>query len=725
MSEARIAKSFCRICQGYCAVEITVADGKIVQVRGDETDPVTRGYICFKGAQAAEQYHGTGRLKSSLRRGVAGFEPVAAETALSEIAAKISDIVARHGPHAVAFFNGTQGLFSALNRPLIYAFAAALGTPRMFGTMTIDQSAKWITEGRLGSFSAGYLPFESADVWLLIGCNPLVTMMGGNGFSGFASNNPLKSLKEAKARGMKLIVIDPRRTETARYADIFVQPRPGEDATLVAGLLHLVLANGWHDAEFCARHVDNLAELRTALTAFTPERVAARTDVPPELLLRTARVFALESKAGMAGSGTGPSMAPHSNLTEHLIQTLNAVCGRYPRAGDRVVNPGVLSPPRVRYAEPVAPVRTWESGPKTTVHGLGTLRGQMMSAVLADEILQEDAGRIRALICTGANPAAALPDEIKAVKALASLELLVTIDPRMSSTAKLAHYVIAPKMPYERADHTGPMEYMFPVPYAQYSPAIIDPQPDMDLVDDWYVFWRLAKHLGLQLKAGAVAIPMDRVPATGELLELLSAGSRVPLSRVKQGVGGHVYDEDPQFAQPARPDSPRFQLAPADVLQELDSLIRELQTPGTEVHSGYPLRLIVRRDRDVMNSALTDFDSLHRRKPFGAAYLNPDEAAAHGLAPGDRINICSPHARIAATVAIDADLRMGVVSMPHCWNGIMDATHPDAAPTSRLVDSEWNPQSINRMPILTAIPVRLERPSAKVQSGAVPMNVPH
>lgn len=709
MSDVRIAKSFCRICQGYCAVEITVADGKITHVRGDDTDPVTRGYICFKGVQAVEQYHGAGRLRSSLRRNDTGkFDPLPAETALGEIATKLAGIIAAHGPHSIAFFNGTQGLFSALNRPFIYAFAAALGTPRIFGTMTIDQSAKWITEGRLGSFSAGYQPFESADVWMLIGCNPLVTMMGGNGFSGFPSNNPLKALKEAKARGMKLIVIDPRRTETARHADIFLQPRPGEDAALVAGLLHIILANEWHDAAFCARHIENFTELRVALSAFTPERVAARVDVSPEQLLRTARVFALESKAGMAGSGTGPNMGPNSNLTEHLIQTMNAVCGRYPRAGDRVVNPGVLSPPRARYAEPVAPVRTWESGPKTSVHGLGTVRGQMMSAVLADEILQEGAGRIRALICTGGNPAAALPDEIKAVKALSSLDLLVTIDPRMSATAKLAHYVIAPTMAYERADHTGPMEYMFPAPYAQYAPAVIAPQPGMDVVDDWYVFWRLAKQLDLTLKAGPLAIPMDQVPTTDEMLDLIATGSRVPLSRIKARAGGHVYAEDPQFVQPARPESPRFRLAPEDILQDLGALSDAVASASTETHAGFPLRLIVRRDRDVMNSALTDFASLNHRKPFGAAYLHPADAAAQNLESGDRIDICSPHARIAATVAIDADLRPGVISMSHCWNGIEDAADPHAAPTNRLVDSQWNPQSINRMPILTAIPVRVE-----------------
>lgn len=707
----RWENSFCRICPALCAVEVGVMDGKIVQIRPDQNDPVSRGFMCFKGLQAPEQYHGSGRLRTSLRRADNGsFEAVGSEAALAGIAERLNAIISESGPESVAVFLGTQCLFNALNRPFIYSFADAIATSRIFTTMTIDQSAKWIAEERLGVYDAGFQAFESADVWMLIGSNPLVSMLGGPGASGFPVNNPIKSLKEAKARGLKLIVIDPRRTETARQADLFLQPRPGEDATLIAGLLHSVLMNGWHDEVFCRKHVAGLRTLREALASFTPARVAERAGVPVEQLLSAARMFAADARTGMAGTGTGPDMGPRSNLAQHLTQALNAVCGRYLKPGDQVSNPGVLAPPRVRHADVNAAARSWETGPKTKVHGLGMIRGQMMSAVMADEILYEGKERIRALICDGGNPVVGLPDQYKAVKALSSLDLLVTIDPRMSATAKLAHYVIAPTMGYERTDHTGPMEYMMSVPYAHYTPAVVTPEPGSDVIGDWYVFWRLAQHLGKPLMLASGPVPMDRCPTEDELLELLATGSRIPLSEVKKSRGGRVFGGVAEFVQLARPaNDAQLQLIPDDVLTELNALSDELLQPERVDDLKFPFRLIVRRDRDVMNSALTDFEGLKARKPFSPAYMNPCDIGELDMQEGDSIEIHSPHAHIAAVVRPDESVRKGTIAMTHCWPGVESRQDREGpATTNRLVDSEWKPESINRMPILTAIPVRIE-----------------
>ena len=319
MSPARSARSFCRICQGFCAVDVQVADGKILAVRGDKSDPLTRGYACPKGLQAPEQHHGPGRLLHSLRRARGGIlEAVAADAALDEIAGRLNDLVGAHGPQSVALFLGTQALFNSLSPPFVYAFAEALGTLRLFGTMTIDQSAKWVAEGRLGRFEAGGQPFADSDVWMLFGSNPLVSVSGGPGLSGFAAHNPAKSLRDAKARGLKLIVIDPRRTETARFADLHLQPRPGQDAALAAGLLSLVLENGWHDAAFCQRHVEGLEQLRKAVAPFTPAEVAARADIGEADLRTAARMFskdAAEAWRDRAPGRTWPRIPTWPNIS--------------------------------------------------------------------------------------------------------------------------------------------------------------------------------------------------------------------------------------------------------------------------------------------------------------------------------------------------------------------------------------------------------------------------
>ena len=176
--------------------------------------------------------------------------------------------------------------------------------------MTIDQSAKWVTMDRLGTWPAGKQSFAGADVYLLAGSNPLVSVFSWD----MPSQNPMLRLKQAKAAGMKLIVVDPRRTETARFADIHLQPFPGEDAAVAAGLIHVILREGWEDREFCADHVEGLERLRQAVAPFTPEMVEARAGVPADQLVAAARLFAHESKRGGARPAPASTWPPSPTL---------------------------------------------------------------------------------------------------------------------------------------------------------------------------------------------------------------------------------------------------------------------------------------------------------------------------------------------------------------------------------------------------------------------------
>lgn len=708
MEAPRVEKSFCRICGGICAVEVTIDDNRIVQVRGDRSDPLTRGFACFKGLQAPEQHHGRKRLRNSLRRGSDGrHEPVGSEQALVEAAGRLKSILAEHGPRAIALFTGTQAFMSSIGRPFARAFLEAIGSPNSFNTMTIDQSAKWVADARLGTMASGRQPFASGDVYLAIGTNPLLSLNGGPGLSGFAVQDPVKSLKEAKARGLKLIVIDPRRTETAQFADLFLQPRAGVDAHLMAGILHVVLRNGWHDQDFCHRFVEQVDQLREALAGFEPEEVARVTDVPADQIVAAARMFALEARRGIAGSGTGTNMGPRSNLAEHLVQALNVVCGRFQRAGDPVSNPGVLQDLGDRFEEVIPPNREWETGPRSASHGTGQIKGQMMSATLADEILSDHPDRIRALVCIGGNPAVALPDEKKARRAMESLELLVTIDPQYSQTASYADFVIAPTIQFERPDHTGGMEFLLDVPYAHFTPALISPGPDMDVVDDWYAFWRIAKEMGMPLRIGGVAVDMDERPQLETLLPILLPNPRIPLDEVRGQRGGRFFPFT-KAVLPGRPEaaSHKLDLLPADVAHELDALRRELgesNAPGPD----FPYRFTVRREREVMNSFLSDFDSVAARKPFAPAYLHPAEIDRLGLVDGDAVRISSAHGSIVARLVADPSVRRDIVQMAHCWAGA-NLEEGMAGTSGSLVDSDLDAESINHMPTMTAIPVAVQ-----------------
>ena len=699
-------RTYCRLCHGNCGLVATVAEGRVTAVRGDHDNPLTRGYACIKGLQYPELHHGPGRLRHSLARGADGaHHPIDSERLFDEVARRIEAIVARHGADAVALFSGTQSAYNILAGLFAGAFMRALGSTSSFSTMTIDQSAKWVAAARLGTFASGRQNFFQSDVWMLVGTNPLVSLQGGL-LTGFPSYNPMKSLRDARAKGLKLIVVDPRQSETARNADLHLQPRPGEDAMLFAGLLNIILSEGWADDAFCAQWVNGVADLAAAIRPFTPERTAARTGVPADQLFDAAALFARDSRRGMAASGTGPDMGPRSNLAEHLIESLNAVCGRYARPGDRIPNPGVLSSPKAVYAEAVSPRRDWERGPQSRVADAGMLNAQKMSGTLAQEILTPGEGQIRALICGGGNPAAALPDQLKAVEAMGALELLVTIDPRYSETARMAHYVVAPTLALERPDHTRGHEPNMSMPFGQYTPAIVEPEPGSDVVDDWRFYRAVAGRLGLQLTVGGRALDMQHAPTADELLAMLASRGPVSLEDLKQHPGGKVFDVAAQAVQPPREgQAGRLEVCPPDVAEELAELERETDAPAG---ADYPYLLIVRRTRELMNTLGKDVEGIRKRTAYNPAWMHPGDLASLDLAEGARVEIRSANGAIPGVARADATLRPGVVSMTHGWGALPgeDETYEKVgANTSRLLGPALPTERINAMPQMNAVPV--------------------
>jgi anaerobic selenocysteine-containing dehydrogenase len=709
----------CRICAGMCSLRLARdASGRVVSARGDKSNPLTRGYACIKGLQLPAAHASPDRLLHPLKRLADGrFVRVPLDEALDEIAQRLRALIADHGPDSVAGFRGTMNYSNQTANTMLPAWLAALGSNSFFSTMTIDQSAKWVTFERLGGWAAGRDAFASADVLMFVGTNPLVSLSTFN----FPSQHPVQQMRDAIERGTRFIVIDPRRSETARHASVFLQPWPGEDAALLAGLLRIILDEGWHDAEFCAAHVHGLDDLRRALAPFDAAAVAQRSGVAAQALYEAAAAFAQPEngrrKRGSAASGTGANMGPHSNLVEHLVECLNVVCGRYARAGDPVPNPGVLAPPYPRRAEVIAPTRSWEQGWRSRVGGWGMLFGQKMSGVLADEIATPGPGQVRALFVDGGNPAVAMPDQARFTEALRALDLLVTIDPFMTATARLSHFIIPPTMMFERADlGTRDYEsYVLHLPYSQYAQKVAQPPAGAEVVDDWYVFWALAQRLDRAIVFDGVALDMQHAPTQEALLEILARHANVPFEQIRAHPEGKVFDVAPMTVQPGDPSSSaRLQVAPADVVGELAEVAAE---PGIRGHAqerdGFTHLLAVRRVRDVQNTMYRQLDAIRKRLPHNPAWLHPDDLAALGMVSGQGIAIESAHGRIEAIAEADDSMRPGVVSISHGWGGLpgdaADTADPHSAGVNvnRLTTTRSDLQSINAMPRLTALPVRL------------------
>lgn len=690
----------CRICAGQCGITVDLdAQGGITRIRGDHDNVLSRGYACIKGLTLGEAHASPDRILRPLRRRAdGGFDSVPLSEALDEIAERLAAILTAHGPDAIAGFRGTMNYTNSLAAHMLPAWLAAMGSHSFFSTMTIDQSAKWITADRLGVWEAGKDPYDQAEVLLVIGANPLVSL---STFT-MVMQNPVKALKEAKARGVRLLVIDPRRTETAAFADRLVQPLPGEDAALVAGMLRLILERGWADADFCARNVNGVEALRLAVAPFTPDHVAQRCGIAAEELVAITRDFAEphadgRRKRGAAASGTGPNMGAFSNLAEHLVECLNVLCGRFAREGDRVGNPGVLGARWQRRAQAVAPTRGWESGWQDA-WGHGLLMGERMSALLPRAIRESGRGAVRALIVDGGNPVNALAATGDAAEAFARLPLLVSIDPFLNETSRLAHFILPPPMMLERADiRSRDWEaYTLHEPFHQFAQAVAAPPAGSELIDDWRVFWELAKRTGHTISFDGVPIAMDNAPSAESLFRILLRHSAFSADELLAETRGAMLAGDPMLVGPASPAPPRFEVAPPDVLAELTTLAATRRPTGA-------LRLVCGRMREVQNSMYRDLPSIARRMPDNPLKMHPDDMAERDLLPGMFVRLRTDHGELTVTLAADACLRRGVVTIAHGWGDGRGGN------VNRLTSLSRDLQTINAMPVLSGFDVSVER----------------
>ena len=722
---AHTAPSICRNCLAYCPILVTVENGRATKVSGDPDAPLFGGYTCPKGRALPAQHNDPDRLLACLARGADGtFSRIGSSDAIDEIAGRVQAILARDGPRSVAMYTGTGVVSHPAGPPLAKAFFRAIGSPMVFSAATIDKPAANISTALHGNWVAGAQTFETSDVWMIVGANPIIAKS-----NGLPSNNPAQRLKDAQRRGLKLIVLDPRRTETARRAHVHLQAQPGEDPTILAAMIRVIIHEGLVDRAFVAQHAEGLDTLRAAVEPFTPTFAAARSGVDPERLIEAARTFGHGRRGGVVCS-TGPSFATHSNLSYYLALVLNTLCGRWAREGDEAPYPNVLLPAFTPKAQPYPPYPVF--GKHTMrVLGLKENASGLPTAALADEILTPGPGRVRALFCLGGNPLLAWPDQAKAAQAMRDLDLLVVFDYRMTATARLAHYVVPPPLSLELPGATQFVEALkyngvsrgFDSPWAQYTPAIVAPPPGAEVIDDGEFFFRLAQRMGLaldwvnvrgygpHLEQPKSSIPFDmaRVPSVDDVIALMCRDSRVPLDEVKRHPHGAVFASARTRVAPRDADcTARLQLADALMMTELGMFA--VAPARDERTSRFPFRLLCRRANVFMNSVGQSVPALARLNTRNPVFMHPDDLARLGLADNDRVRVRSAHGEIIVPVAADATTMPGLASLYHGFGDSDLQTDGEAAggAVTRLVGmDEYDP--ISGIPRMTGIPVAIER----------------
>jgi anaerobic selenocysteine-containing dehydrogenase len=597
----------------------------------------------------------------------------------------------------------------------------AIGSPMLFNVNTIDKPGRAVAASMHGNWMAPVQGFHEPDVALLVGLNSF------HSYYGVACGHPGKWLGERLDAGMQLIVVDPRRSEIARRATLHLQPVPGEDPAILAGLIRVIIREGLFDADFVAENATGLEALERVVDPFTPDTVARRADISARDLARAAEMFAAPARGYCVG-GVGPGFSNSSTLINYLILNLETLCGHYLRAGERVARAVTLMPAFVYKAQPASP-RPWSTGEAMRVHGLTVTPAGLPTGVLADEILTEGEGQVRALISCGGNPVAAWPDQLKTIEAMQKVDLLVQFDPWMSQTARYAHYVIAPTMAYEVPGATlvtdvliathyyGPAEA-----YAQYTPALVDPPFGSDVITEWQFFFRLARRMGLKLVIRPTfsdtytALDMKSEPTADEILQILTAGARVPLEEVQRHPHGATFPEPPTYVLPRDAGwAARLDLANPEMMADLRRVAKEVgqaelaRADRDESEEPFSFRLITRRLQHTMNST-SNVPETNRGRPYNPAFMHPDDLIRLGLHDGDGVEICSRRASIPAVVIGDSSLRTGLVSMAHGFGGAPDRDgefRQIGSPTGRLLDNTDFADPYVGMPRISNIPVRV------------------
>jgi anaerobic selenocysteine-containing dehydrogenase len=645
-----------------CGIQIDVEQDRIAAIRGDELDPFSRGYVCPKVMGLQDVHEDPDRLRTPLARDRGGdFRDIAWEEAFDRVASRLRAIRRRDGADAIAVYQGNPTAHNLGLMTFGQIFLRGLGTRNLYSATSVDQLPHMLSSlTMLGHQLLFPIPdIDRTDTFLIFGANPIVS----NG-SVMTAANARDRLAQIRRRGGRVVVVDPRRTETAQAADEHVFIRPGTDALMLLAMIHVLFAEDLVRLGRLAGVVKNIERVRAAADRLPPERAADATGVPADVIRRLARELA-GVRRGVCYGRLGVSTQEFGGICSWLINVVNILTGRFDEPG------GAMFPrPAVDTVGGAALLghRGGFGRFRSRVRGLPEFGGELPAAVLAEEIETPGRGQIRALITSAGNPVLSTPNGRRLDRALASLEFMVSIDIYLNETTRHADVILPPTFALER-DHCDLGFQLVSVRnVAKYSQAPIPRGPEQR--HDWEIMLELASRLELpdghagRLAARALRAVGRRVGPRG----LVDLGLRLgpyDLSLRTLEASPHGVDLgplEPRLPAYLHTRDRKIDLAPEIYLVDLRRLEAQLSRP-----TDGGLRLIGRRQLRSNNSWLHNSARLVKGKPRCTLLIHPDDAAARGLNDGDSARLRSRVGSIVVPVELSGDMMPGVVSLPHGW----------------------------------------------------------
>ncbi|MBK8073541.1 MAG: molybdopterin-dependent oxidoreductase [Ramlibacter sp.] len=673
----------CPLCEACCGLEITVRDQQVISIRGHDADVFSAGYICPKGVALKDLHEDADRLRTPLIKRNGVFEPASWDEAFAEIGRRLPPVLEGHGRNAVGLVAGNPtahkiGLMLYLPRLL-----KALGTRNFYSAATLDQIPRHLVSGLMyGQWMSVPVPDIMRTQWLLVlGANPVAS----NGSMWTVPDFRGKA-KALRARGGKLLVIDPRHTETAALADEHHFIQPGSDVFLLLGMVHTLFAEGLVKAGRIGELLDGMDAVSEAVQPFSPETVATRCGIDAVTIRRLARELATTPSAAVYGR-MGTCTQDYGSLNTWLIDLLNILSGHFDEEG------GTLFPKAAAFAFNTTGIPGTGRGVTTgrfasRVGGAPEVMGEIPITCLAEEIETPGQGQVRALITVAANPVLSAPNGARLSQALQGLEFMVSMDIYLNETSRHADVILPGPSPLEDMHYDVPFPQLSWRNHARYSAPVFERPAGQPA--EWQTLLMLAaiaQGKGVSADVNALddehfADELRRLGERGPTLQHATQGMRGPDRLLEMALRTGPYAEShglsiaairareggidlgplaPRLPELLRTPGGRINIAPACMVQDLARATAALETPR-------PAMVIIgRRDTRSNNSWMHNLPLLAKGPMRCTALVHPDDARRLGLRDGTMALIRNGNRRIEAQVQVSDEMMPGVVSLPHGW----------------------------------------------------------
>ncbi len=640
----------CNLCEAMCGIKIETEGNSIKSIKGDEQDPFSKGYICPKAVALQDIYEDPDRLKKPIKKTTEGWQEISWKEAFDLVEAGIKSVQKQHGMDAIGIYNGNPNVHNLGSMLFSNRFLKPIKTKNRFSATSVDQLPHhFVSQLMIGhSFMLPIPDIDRTMYFLVFGANP----MASNGSIMSAAGMPHR-IKALQARNGKMVVIDPRKSETAQKADQHIFIKPGTDVFLLAALLHQLLYH--EDLPELPEYYKGIEAVKTLFSAYTPELCSQLTGVDAAVIKQMATDFC-KAESAVAYGRIGVSIQEHGTLCQWMIYLMNIVTGNFDQAGGMMFTLPALDVVMGKPKGTMYSYNRWQS----RVRGLPEFGNELPAAVMAEEMLTPGEGQIKAFICNAGNPVLSTPNGQQLEKGLESLEFMVSIDIYLNETSRFADIILPPATGLEVSHYDVIFNALAVRNTTKYSPALF-PKPKGSLYD-WEIFKELGKRFGYQ--QSFIERLIDRwITPEFMLNEGLKRGPyKLSLDKLKKQPHG-IDLGALQSVLPKRIFTPdrKVDLSPPTLVEAFKKINPQ------ESNTNGQLLLIGRRHLRSNNSWMHNSKRLVKGPERCTLLIHPDNAKALNIQNEDLVYVSGAGGKVQISAEISDTMMPGVVSIPHGW----------------------------------------------------------